>query len=79
MDYFSFRQVIWSDIRCLDFVFNREYSIKTTYIRPYYLSGADIIVLSYCKSYINRHYKMASRVLFLSFLFLDEFEKLLHH
>ena len=37
------------------------YSIQTTYIRSYYLSGAEIIFLSYCKAHIMRHFKMASR------------------
>ena len=58
---------------------SREYLIQTTYMRPYYLSGAEIIFLSYCKSYIKRHFNMASRVLLLAFLFLVEFENFLHH
>ena len=40
--YFSSRQVIWSDIRCLDWIFP-EPRLQTTYIKPYYLSGAEIM------------------------------------
>ena len=38
------------------------------YIIPYNLFGAEIIFLSYCKSYLIRHFKMASRGQFLAFL-----------
>ena len=46
--YFSSRQVIWSDIRCLDFIFPEPegrgiFNPDSVCIRPYNLSGAEII------------------------------------
>ena len=47
--------------------------------RGYYLSWAEIIFLSYFKSYLKCHFEMASQGKFLAFLFLVEFENFLHH
>ena len=57
---------LWIDVTCR--------GLENSYMRLYYLSGTEIIFLSYCKSFIKRHFKMASRGLFLAFLFLVEFE-----
>ena len=54
---FQLSKAIWTDMCCLDCILPCLlyvacilyflYSIQTTYIRPYYLSGAEIIFLSY--------------------------------
>ena len=63
--YFSI--IILSDIRCLDFIFPEpELTLRGIYhpdnvFQTILFSGAEIIFLSYCKSYIKRHFKMAPR------------------
>ena len=47
---FSSRKVIWSDIYVVWIEYSshlklKEYKIQTTYIRPYYLSEAEIMYI----------------------------------
>ena len=60
----NYRQVIWSDIRCLDFIFPEPKELL-----PFWSWNN---ILTHCKFFIKSHFKVGLGGQFLHFVFLAE-------